>query len=205
MRVFELRLAQFLLGKRMAVLPVRKAPDPVLLRKTSKVTKIDASIQRLIDDMFDTMYAKRGVGLAANQVGVPLRLCVMGIPDPEEEGQIVEYALINPEFVKRWDPEEMEEGCLSIPGYRGKITRFTKVKVKALDRDGKEVRLKGEGLLAQALQHEIDHLNGVLYVDRMKEQGTLDTLRELPKVPTDQLAEGRGPSEGEKIEEAAAA
>ena len=185
----------------MAVLPVRKAPDPVLLRKTSKVTKIDAPLQRLIDDMFDTMYAEHGVGLAANQVGVPLRLCVMGIPDPEDDNTIVEYALINPEFIKKWDEQEMEEGCLSIPGYRGKITRATKVKIKALDREGREVRLKGEGLLAQALQHEIDHLDGILYVDRMKEQGTIETLHELIREPVTQPAES---AEGATQEAAAA-
>ena len=185
----------------MAVLLVRKAPDPVLLRKTSKVTKIDAALQRLIYDMFDTMYAEQGVGLAANQVGVPLRLCVMGIPDPEEEGTIVEYALINPEFIKKWDEQEMEEGCLSIPGYRGKIRRATKVKIKALDRGGKEVRLKAEGLLAQALQHEIDHLDGILYVDRMKEQGSIDTLHELVRESVRQ-AEDR--AEGATQEAAAA-
>lgn len=172
----------------MAVLTVRTAPDSVLLRKTSKVTKIDASIQRLIDDLFDTMYASHGVGLAANQVGVPLRVLVMGIPDKENDGEITEYALINAEFVKQSDGEEMEEGCLSIPGYRGTVTRFTKVKVKALDRDGKAVRLKGEGLLAQALQHEIDHLDGILYVDRMKEQGTLSTLHELAKDESEETA-----------------
>ena len=190
----------------MAVLKVRTAPDPVLLRKTARVTKIDVSLQHLIDDLFDTMYEYHGVGLAANQVGIPLRVCVMGIPDPEDEGKIQEYALINPEFVKKWDEEQMEEGCLSIPGYRGKVTRATKVKVKALDRDGKEVRFKGEGLLAQALQHEIDHLEGILYVDRMKEQGTMDTLRALAKSEPAEgpLAEANPSSEGKAREVAAA-
>jgi peptide deformylase len=166
----------------MALLQLRKAPDPVLLRKTSRVSRIDASIQKLIDDMFETMYAERGVGLAANQVGGPLRILVMGIPEGEGEDRVVkEYALINAEFVKKSDEELMEEGCLSIPGYRGQVKRFTKVKVKALDRDGKEVRISADGLLAQALQHEIDHLDGVLYVDRMKEQGTLETLKDITR------------------------
>ncbi len=172
----------------MTVLEVRKAPDPVLLKKTNRVTKIDASIQRLIDDMIETMRDEHGVGLAANQVGVPLRVLVMGIPeDDEETGEkaVHEYVLINAEFIKKWDEQEMEEGCLSIPGYRGKLKRFNQVKVKGLDREGKEVRIKGEGLLAQALQHEIDHLNGVLYVDRMKEQGTLDTLSKVAKRTSD--------------------
>ena len=86
----------------MAVMKVRTAPDPVLLRKTKRVNKVDASLQRLIDDMFDTMYSSHGVGLAANQVGIPLRVLVMGIPDPENEGKVQEYALINAEFVKLW-------------------------------------------------------------------------------------------------------
>lgn len=166
----------------MAVLTVRTAPDPVLLKKTKRITRIDNSIQQLIDDMFETMYAERGVGLAANQVGVPLRLLVMGIPEGEgEEREVREYVLINAEMIKKFDEELMEEGCLSIPGYRGQIKRATRVKVKGLDRDGKEVRITAEGLLAQALQHEIDHLDGILYVDRMKEQGTLETLRDISK------------------------
>jgi peptide deformylase len=166
-------------ARAVATLPIRTAPDPVLRRKTSRVTKIDASIQKLIDDMFETMYDAQGVGLAANQVGVPLRLLVMGIPDEEQEGVVNEYVVINPEFVKTGGEREVDEGCLSIPGYRGRLTRADWVKVKGLDRDGREVRFKAEGLMAQAFQHEIDHLDGTLYIDRMKEQGTLDTLVEL--------------------------
>ncbi len=169
----------------MAVLQIRTAPDPFLRRKTSRVTKIDAKVQQLIDDMFETMHAAHGVGLAANQVGVPLRILVMGIPQvpegSEEDGEatIEEVALINPEFVKKGGEREVGEGCLSIPGYRGTLKRAEWVKVKALGRNGREVRFKAEGLKAQALEHEIEHLDGVLYIDRMKEQGVLEQLVEL--------------------------
>ncbi|MBI3743747.1 MAG: peptide deformylase [Chloroflexi bacterium] len=174
----------------MAVLTIRTAPDPVLRRKTNRVTKIDTSIKKLIDDMIETMYAAKGVGLAANQVGVSLRLLVMGIPDDEQEGVVNEHIVINPEFVKMGEEATVEEGCLSIPGYRGTLKRAQWVKVKGLDREGKAVRYKAEGLMAQAFQHEIDHLDGILYIDRMKEQGTLETLTEL--------------KEGEPVEVAAA-
>ena len=160
----------------MAVLRIRHAPDPVLKRKTTRVQKIDAVLQRLIDDMLETMEAAHGVGLAANQVGISLRLAVIGIP-AEEEGQPREdYVLINPEMIKKGGERLVDEGCLSIPGYRGKLTRAEWVKVKATDREGKEYRLKAEGLLAQALEHELDHLNGALYLERMREQDTMDTL-----------------------------
>ena len=173
----------------MAVLRLRVAPDPILRKKTNRVTKIDGAIQRFIDDMFETMHAASGVGLAANQVGVPLRVLVISIPESEEQAS-QEYALINAEFVKKTGERWVEEGCLSIPEYRGEFKRAEQVKVKGLDREGKEVRLKAEGLLAQALEHEIDHLNGILYIDRMKEQGTLDTLRECETSQPVEIAPG---------------
>ena len=189
----------------MAILKIRTAPDPVLRRKASRVTKVDGSIRRLIDDMFETMYDAPGLGLAANQVGVPLRVLVMGIPSAElvtgpstelragpapfeekaeeplegDDRVVEEYVLVNPEFVKKSGERVVDEGCLSIPGYRGTLTRAERVTVKGLDRDGRSVRLKADGLMAQALEHEIDHLDGILYIDRMKEQGTLDTLSEI--------------------------
>ena len=168
----------------MTVLPLKYAPESVLRRKAKRVSKIDASVQRLIDDLIETMYAEEGIGLAANQVGVPLRVLVMGIPyqDPDtEEVYREEYVLVNPEFVKKGGERLVSEGCLSIPGYRGKLNRAEWVKVKGRDREGKAVRLKADGIMAQALEHEIDHLDGVLYVDRMKEQGTLDTLAPIEK------------------------
>ncbi|TET86537.1 MAG: peptide deformylase [Dehalococcoidia bacterium] len=145
----------------MAVLPLRFAPDPALRQKAKRVRNMDESIKRLIDDMLETMPAVSGVGLAAPQVGVPLRVAVIGIPEEET------IVLINPEIVKRSGERTVLEGCLSIPGYRGEIQRSVSVTVKGRDRQWKEVRLKANELLAQALEHEIDHLNGVLYIDHL--------------------------------------
>ena len=147
---------------KMAVRAIRVLPDPVLRQKAKKVTKIDKSVQRLIDDMIETMRAAPGVGLAAPQIGVPLRVAVIEIPGDEV------MVLINPEIVKKQGERLVQEGCLSIPGYQGEVKRSVWVKVKAQDRQGRNIRLKGEELLAQALEHEIDHINGVLYVDRVE-------------------------------------
>jgi len=123
---------------------------------------MDGSIERLIDDMLETMPDVSGVGLAAPQVGVPLRVIVIEIPEEET------IVLINPEIVKRSGERIVVEGCLSIPGYRGEIKRSVSVTVKGRDRHWKEVRLKVTELLAQALEHEIDHLNGMLYIDHLE-------------------------------------
>jgi peptide deformylase len=146
----------------MAVLQIRTLPDPVLRQKAKRVTKIDNSIQKLIDDMIDTMRAASGAGLAAPQIGVSLRIAVIELPEEEV------ITLINPQVIKRTGERILEEGCLSVPGYRGEIKRSVTVKVKAQGRQGKEFRLKGEELLAQALEHEIDHLNGILYIDHLE-------------------------------------
>ena len=146
----------------MAVLKIRTLPDPVLRRKAKRVANIDGSIQKLIDDMIDTMRAAPGVGLAAPQIGVPLRLAVIELPGEET------ITLINPEIIKRQGERMVEEACLSVPGYQGEIKRSVTVKVKAQDRQGREIRLKGEELLAHALEHELDHLNGTLYIDHIE-------------------------------------
>jgi peptide deformylase len=139
-----------------------------ILRKVAKKVDLkeidDPLFQQLIDDMFETMYAAPGVGLAAPQVNVSKRLFVMDIHDDEFEPAVV----INPKIELAEDEVELVEGCLSIPGYVGDITRFRHVAVSGLDRNGAKIRIEGEGLLAQCLQHEIDHLNGVLYVDKAK-------------------------------------
>jgi len=145
----------------MSVRSIRVVPDPVLRRRARRITSIDSSVQQLVDDMIETLRAASGVGLAAPQVGVPLRVAVIGIPGEEV------ITLINPEIVKRQGERVIEEACLSVPGYKGEIKRSVWVKVKAQDRQGKHFRLKGEELLAQALEHEIDHLDGILYVDRV--------------------------------------
>jgi peptide deformylase len=146
----------------MAVRPIRMMPDPVLRQKAKRVTSIDDSIQHLVDDMIETMRAASGVGLAATQVGVPLRVAVIEIP-----GEDV-ITLVNPEIVERQGERIITEGCLSVPGYQGELKRSVCVKVKAKNRHGRVFRVKGEELLAQALEHEIDHLDGVLYVDRLE-------------------------------------
>ena len=156
----------------MAVLRIRTLPDPVLRQKAKKVTRIDGSIQKLIDDMIDTIHAASGVGLAAPQVGVSLRVAIIELPEQEL------ITLINPEIVKRQGESVVQEACLSVPGYQGEIKQAVTVKVKAQDRQGKEFRLKGEGLLAQVLEHEIDHLDGTLYVDHIESPDKLWKLSE---------------------------
>lgn len=146
----------------MAVLKIRTLPDPVLRQKARKVNRIDGSIQKLIDDMIDTMHTNAGVGLAAPQIGVSLCIAVIEIPEEEV------ITLINPEIIKRQGKRMLQEACLSVPGYQGEIERAVTVKVKAQNRQGKEFRLKGEELLAQALEHEIDHLDGIVYVDHIE-------------------------------------
>lgn len=165
----------------MAVLPIRLAGDPVLRQKAKKVRTIDGSIQQLIDDMIETMRDAPGVGLAANQVGVLLRVIVMEIPelDDREQPQRDLYVLINPQIVKRSGERLLDEGCLSIPGYKAEVPRSVSVTVKGLDRDGKEVRIKAEdNLLAEALEHEIDHINGMLYIDHLESIDELVSLDE---------------------------
>ncbi|MBI2855634.1 MAG: peptide deformylase [Chloroflexi bacterium] len=152
----------------MAVLNVRTLPDPVLRQKARRVTKMDDSLQKLIDDMIDTMRAANGVGLAANQVGVLQRIVVIEIPEEEQV-----RVLINPEITRREGEREVNEGCLSIPGYQGELTRSVKVRARALDRNGEPVRIKAEGLLAQALEHETDHINGTLYIDHLESSDKL--------------------------------
>ena len=148
----------------MSVQPIRIAGDPVLRRKAKRVPSIDGSIHRLIEDMLDSMQAASGVGLAAPQIGVSLRVLVIGLPDEEP------LVLINPEIVKRSGERKVDEGCLSLPGYRTEnLTRSLTVVVKGLDPSGRKVRVKGkDDLLAQALEHEID-----TFRDKLSESGLL--------------------------------
>jgi len=154
----------------MAVIPIRVFPDPILKEKSKRVRAIDNSIQRLIGNMIETMHSAGGVGLAAPQVGTPLRVIVIGIPGEED------IALINPEVVRRSGERLVDEGCLSVPGYIGQIKRAESVRVKGRDQNGKKIRIKADELLAQALEHEIDHLNGVLYIDYLE---GMDKLRKI--------------------------
>jgi len=151
----------------MAILKVLTVPEPVLRQKSKRVKNIDGSIRKLAGDMIETMHASSGVGLAAPQVGVPLRVVVIGMPGEED------FVLINPEVVRRVGERLVTEGCLSVPGYFGEIQRAQRVTVKGKDLSGKEIRIKAEELLAQALEHEIDHLNGVLYIDHLESKDRL--------------------------------
>jgi peptide deformylase len=154
----------------MAILKVLTVPEPVLRQKSKRVRNIDSSIRKLAGDMLETMHAAPGVGLAAPQVGVPLRVIVIGMPEEED------FVLINPEVVRQTGERLVTEGCLSVPGYYGEIKRAQRVTVKGKDLSGKEVRIKAEELLAQALEHEIDHLNGVLYIDHLESQDRLHKI-----------------------------
>ncbi|ACL69745.1 peptide deformylase [Halothermothrix orenii] len=146
----------------MPVLQIRKIGDPVLRSKAKPVTEITKKTLSLIDNMVETMYQAEGVGLAAPQVGVSKRIIVV---DTGEGQGLIE--LINPEIIETEGKDIMEEGCLSVPGQTGKVIRASKVTVKGLNRGGKEVRIRAEGFLARAFQHEIDHLNGILFIDKV--------------------------------------
>jgi len=147
----------------MAILPVRKYPDPVLKEPGELVKDFNSDLHKLLDDMAETMYYESGIGLAAPQVGVTQRITVIDV-SPDED-QIIE--LINPEITARAGKIDSEEGCLSIPEFRDKVTRNETVTVSALDRNGESFELEAEGLLAICLQHEIDHLDGILFIDRL--------------------------------------
>ncbi|HYF75763.1 MAG TPA: peptide deformylase [Symbiobacteriaceae bacterium] len=147
----------------MAILPIITDVNAEVLRKKAKpVTKVNASIRQLLDDMAETMYEAPGVGLAAPQVGVSKRVIVID-PHDEETGL---FQLVNPEIVAKEGWVQGAEGCLSIPGYLGDVYRYEKVQVVALDRGGRKVYIDAEGWLARIFQHEIDHLDGILYTDK---------------------------------------
>ncbi len=153
----------------MAVLDIVTLPEPILRRKARKVTDFGGDLQTLIDNMVETMRVAPGVGLAAPQVDVPLRVIVVEYSEDEEDEEKPPklYTLVNPEIIKFSDEKEMgTEGCLSIPGYAGDVDRHLGVVVKALNRRGQPVKVKANGWLARIFQHEIDHLDGVLFIDR---------------------------------------
>lgn len=157
----------------MAVRPITVIPQDVavLRARAKRVPGIDRSLLRLVEDMIDSMCAANGVGLAAPQIGVSLRLVVIGMPGEEP------FALVNPEIVKRSGERQLTEGCLSVPGYRGEVTRSLRVVVKAIDLQGRGVRIRAEDdLLAQALEHEINHLRGILYIDQVEDAESLQRL-----------------------------
>ena len=149
----------------MAIRPIVKFGDPVLHAPAAPVERIDDQIRALFDDMVATMYAAPGIGLAAPQIGVPLRVIVIDLSVGEDPSQVIR--LVNPEFVEREGDQKHEEGCLSVPGYAGSPTRPARVVVRGLDHEGKERVYAATELLARAFCHEIDHIDGFLFVDRL--------------------------------------
>lgn len=157
----------------MVARPIVTAENPLLREKSKKVSRFGGALQDLVDDMFDSMHAANGLGLAAPQIGILRRVFIVQmLPELDEEGnEIAEgrsYVLVNPEIVKARGEEEIEEACLSVPGYQGLVQRATQVLIKGQNLEGRSVRYRANGLLAQAFQHELDHLNGVLYIDRIE-------------------------------------
>ncbi len=184
----------------MSLLTMRIVPDRVLREKAKKIGKIPQVLTQYTADMVETMRAEQGVGLAANQVGSLQKVAVIQLPDWDEP-----LVLINPEIVRREGEREVEEGCLSIPGYRGTVKRSEKVRARALDLNGKVVRIRAEGLLAQALEHEIDHLNGVLYIDHLVSRESLWKITYNPEQensePEDENEEPQQSEAGQQCQE----
>lgn len=169
----------------MSLLPLYLLGEPVLRQRSTEVGAVTDDVQRLIDDMFDTMDAAKGVGLAANQVGVARRVAVI-----DAEGQ--RFAMVNPVLLSAEGRSVAEEGCLSIPDIFGDVTRPERIVLEALDRDGRPFRLDAEGLVARAVQHEVDHLDGILFLDHLslmrrrlllarwkREHGDAPTIKEV--------------------------
>jgi peptide deformylase len=173
----------------MATLPILTFPNPRLRNKAHPVGEVDLKVRRLVDDMFETMYAAPGIGLAAIQVDVPLRVVVIDVSDRHDSP----LCLINPEILERTGSEEMEEGCLSVPGFFESVSRAERVRVRALDRDGRPIEVDADGLLAVCIQHEIDHLDGKLFVDYISSLKRQRIRRRLEKDQRDQTSAQREP------------
>jgi peptide deformylase len=169
------------------VRPILTFEHPVLHQRSRKVARVDTSIQRLLDDLTETMLDAPGAGLAANQIGVPLRVCVV----KGDENQI--WGLVNPAIVKTAGTQVGYEGCLSKPGWVGEVERHESVVVKGLNRHGKEVRIKSTGFTARAFQHELDHLDGILFTDRLT---SLDTLRRIEELQAEEKEEAVAAASG---------
>jgi peptide deformylase len=167
----------------MVVRRILTAEEPILRSKAKRVTRFDDSLHHLLDDLLETMRDAPGIGLAANQVGVPLQVAVI-----ELDGKVTEMA--NPQIVRSSGEIVDWEGCLSIPGFVAEVKRAGKVTVKARNRHGREFRVKGEELFARALQHEIDHLNGILYVDHLASLEDLVRVSERPAEVAEEAATG---------------
>jgi peptide deformylase len=169
----------------MARLTILEFPDPRLRIRAQPVEHVDGELRKLVDDMFETMYAAPGIGLAATQVNVHKRVLVIDVSETRNQP----LALINPEIIDREGVEETEEGCLSVPGIYDKVTRAERIRVRALDRNGKSIEMNVDGLLAVCIQHEIDHLDGKLFVDYLSELKRTRIRKKLEKDRKD-----RGPA-----------
>ncbi|MDE2901040.1 MAG: peptide deformylase [Chloroflexota bacterium] len=180
----------------MDIRPICQFPEPVLTRKTLKVTSFDASLPPLVEEMIEAMRRANGVGLAANQIGVPLMLCVIEIPEEEDV-----RVFVNPELVSQDGERQLYEGCLSVSGYQGLVSRSQRVKVRYQDLQGRKHRLTAkDNLLAQALEHEIGHLNGHLYLEHLVEKDAVWKLSDgpPPKYARENADEGDETSEDDE-------
>lgn len=173
----------------MAQLEILHFPDPRLRRRARTVDRFDAELTRTLEDMFETMYAAPGIGLAATQVGIARRMAVIDVSEAKDERLV----LINPELVSREGSCESDEGCLSVPGYYDTVNRAERVAVRARDAAGKAYELEAEGLLAICIQHEIDHLNGRLFIDYLSDLKRRRVRRQLEKARREARLEETGP------------
>ena len=176
----------------MAVRPIRIYGDPVLRQRTREVTTFDDSLRQLIADMFDTMKVYNGVGLAANQIGVSQRVLVVDVPVDDEQHE--RFALVNPVLRDPAGGETGEEGCLSIPGIYEDVRRALKVRIAAQDEHGRPIERTVEGYLARAIQHEVDHLDGVLFIDRLSLLKRQFLKRSLDALARGELPDGYPPA-----------
>lgn len=176
----------------MALLTILEYPDPRLRTRAEPVAEVDAEVRRLIDDMFETMYHAPGVGLAATQVNVHRRILVVDVSEDRNRP----FALVNPEIIERGGIGQQEEGCLSVPGIYETVSRAERIRVRALDRKGKVQEFDAEGLLAVCIQHEMDHLEGKLFVDYLSE---LKRTRIRKKLDKERKAKGASVSARSKV------
>jgi peptide deformylase len=171
----------------MARLQILEFPDPRLRTRAQPVEHVDASLRQFIDDMFETMYAAPGIGLAATQVNFHKRVLVIDISETRDQPLV----LINPEILEREGIEETEEGCLSVPGIYDRVTRAERIRVRALNREGQQIELDADGLLAVCIQHEIDHLDGKLFVDYLSDLKRTRIRKKLEKERKERPAAAR--------------
>lgn len=175
----------------MAIRPIRLYGDPALREKAAEVTSFDETVRQLAEDLRETMAAYRGVGLAATQVGVSQRILVVGVP--VDDAEPIELCLVNPTILSRSGSEVGEEGCLSIPGVYEEVSRSLKIRVRAADENGRESEIDAEGYLARAIQHEIDHLDGVLFIDRLSPLKRQFLRRTLEGIARGEVPDGYRP------------